>query len=202
MAARRRLSEAEHELWQRVAASVSPLKHRPLARVSITDPSGSSAVVDRQQQTSESIVGTNKSGNTQNLTLSSASSDTIVKIPVQGLDKRTDQRLRRGKLPLEGRLDLHGMTQAQAHGALNRFIAASRAMNRRFVLVITGKGWDPMASRREESIGVLRRIVPRWLATPPLSIHVAAVSDAHAKDGGSGALYVVLRRSPRMKPRT
>lgn len=97
-------------------------------------------------------------------------------------------------MPIEGRIDLHGMTQAQAHAALQRFIVASRAMDRRLVLVITGKGWDPMASRPEHAVGVLRRSVPRWLDTPPLSQHVAAITDAHAKDGGTGALYVLLKR--------
>jgi len=196
-ARRRRLSAEEQDLWQHVAASISPLQRRPLAALadapllvrSPADASGASQTPPVKP-------------NFRRILQEPAPPPSNVSAATSppGLDKRTVQRLRRGKLPVEGRLDLHGMTQAQAHGALQRFISASRAMNRRTVLVITGKGWDPMAKRPEEAMGVLRRAVPRWLTTPPLSLHVAGVSDAHVKDGGTGALYVLLRRTRRIKP--
>ena len=105
------------------------------------------------------------------------------------LDRRTAERLKRGQLPIEGRIDLHGMTQDDAHAALARFIAASRAMGRRCVLVITGKG-RPNA----EGGGVLKQAVPRWLNEPSLRAQILAFVGAQPKDGGGGALYVLLKR--------
>ena len=193
MAPRRRLSNEEHELWRRVATSVTPLRRRAAFL-----PPASPAPAENPKPNPKPVQTAPAAGRPvqPDPGVPPAVSQ---KSPAVGLDKRTAQRLRKGKLPVEGRLDLHGMTQSQAHGALMRFIAASRSMNRRLVLVITGKGWDPMASRPEDAIGVLRRSVPRWLETPPLNQHVAAITDAHVKDGGSGALYVLLRRVRRPK---
>jgi DNA-nicking Smr family endonuclease len=109
------------------------------------------------------------------------------------LDRRTAERLKRGQLPLDGRIDLHGMTQDDAHAALNRFIAASRAMGRRCVLVITGKG-RASGEARGEIGGVLKRAVPRWLNEPGLRAQILAFAGAQPKDGGGGALYVLLKR--------
>ena len=104
-----------------------------------------------------------------------------------GLDKRNAQRLKRGQLRPEARVDLHGMTQSEAHAELNSFIAECRMADRRSVLVITGKG-----SVREG--GVLRRMVPRWLNQPPLREMVIAIEQAIPRDGGAGAYYLLLRR--------
>ncbi|MGH6953750.1 MAG: Smr/MutS family protein, partial [Alphaproteobacteria bacterium] len=106
-----------------------------------------------------------------------------------GLDKRTAERLRRGQLPIEATVDLHGMTQAEAHGALGAFLARCHAHGRRSVLVITGKG-----ARSERGEGVLRATVPRWLNAPENRARVLAFATAQPKDGGAGALYVLLRR--------
>ena len=104
-----------------------------------------------------------------------------------GLDKRNAQRLKRGQLRPEARVDLHGMTQAEAHGELNDFIAECHMAGLRSVLVITGKG-----SVREG--GVLRRMVPRWLNQAPLRSMVIAIEQATPRDGGAGAFYLLLRR--------
>jgi DNA-nicking Smr family endonuclease len=105
-----------------------------------------------------------------------------------GLDKRTAQRLKRGQLAIDGRLDLHGMTQAEAHGALSAYLAHAQGATRRCILVITGKG------RVSENGGVLRTMVPRWLNAPATRARVLAIAPAQPKDGGGGALYVLLRR--------
>ena len=104
------------------------------------------------------------------------------------VDKRTFDRLRRGQLRPEARLDLHGMTQDQAHKALMKFIEGSQEEGRRCVIVITGRG------RVSEGGGVLRREVPGWLNSPGIRSIVLAVSMATPRDGGSGAMYVLLRR--------
>jgi DNA-nicking Smr family endonuclease len=110
-----------------------------------------------------------------------------------GIDKASALRLKRGKLAIEARLDLHGMTQDEAHGALAGFIRTARAGGKRCVLVITGRG--------AVGGGVLRAAVPRWLAEPEFRPHLLAIATAQPQDGGAGALYVMLRRTDRMTGR-
>ena len=98
----------------------------------------------------------------------------------------TRRRLAQGQQPIEARLDLHGLTAGQAERRLAGFITNAEADGCRCVLVITGKGAN--------GNGVLRRLVPLWLKTPPLSSRVLAISAARQADGGDGALYVMLRR--------
>ncbi len=104
------------------------------------------------------------------------------------LDARTMERLRRGRLRPEARLDLHGMTQDEAHQAVTGFIAASRGAGRRCVIVITGRG------RAKLGGGVLREQAPRWLNLQPTRGNILGFAVAQPKDGGSGALYVLLRK--------
>jgi len=112
-----------------------------------------------------------------------------------GLDRRSAGRLKRGQLPVEARLDLHGYTQDQAHGELDRFLAESQTRGLRCVLVITGKGTTTGAATGAATGagGVLRTQVPRWLNEPANRSRVLAFDYAH-KHGGLGALYVMIRR--------
>lgn len=104
------------------------------------------------------------------------------------VDTRTIERLRRGQLRPGARLDLHGLTQAEAHRALERFIPQARDAGKRCVIVITGKGSVSAGG------GVLRNAVPGWLNSPSLRPSVLAYAEAIPRDGGGGALYVLLRR--------
>jgi len=104
------------------------------------------------------------------------------------VDARTMDRLRRGRLRPEARLDLHGLTQDEAHRALNRFIARAQSSGVRSLIIITGKG------RVSEGGGVLRNQVPQWLNAPDIRPSILAFSPAQPRDGGAGALYVLLRR--------
>jgi len=108
--------------------------------------------------------------------------------PTPGLDRRSALRLKRGQREIEARLDLHGMTQIEAHRALAGFITRSHTAGKRALLVITGKGL-------KEGSGVLRAAVPRWLGEPAMRPRVLAVTPAMPKDGGAGALYILLRRT-------
>jgi DNA-nicking Smr family endonuclease len=105
-----------------------------------------------------------------------------------GLDKRRAQRLRRGQMPVEGSIDLHGLTQKEAAHALGAFLADAHEAGRRCVLVITGKGGA------KGETGVLRAMAPRWLNEPPNRARVLAFEVAQPKHGGAGALYVLLKR--------
>lgn len=104
------------------------------------------------------------------------------------LDRRTADRLRRGQLAIEARLDLHGMTQAAAQDALTGFLSRAADRGLRCVLVITGKG------NFSQQGGVLKRQVPRWLNMPPLRARIVAIAEAQPRHGGAGALYVLLKR--------
>ena len=103
-----------------------------------------------------------------------------------GLDRRTRTRLRRGQVDIDATIDLHGLTRTEAHRALYAFLEGAQEAGRRSVLVITGKG-----SRGE---GVLRDSVPHWLNAEPNRRMIRAFSHAAPKDGGQGALYVLLKR--------
>ena len=128
---------------------------------------------------------------------------TAPKVSIAGLDKRNAQRLRRGQMDIEARLDLHGHTREAAHRALSDFITANAATGKRCVLVITGKGTprahDDDGFMPERTLGILRKEVPRWLSGE-LKSHIVAWTPAVAKDGGGGALYVLLKRRRKPKP--
>jgi DNA-nicking Smr family endonuclease len=99
------------------------------------------------------------------------------------------RRLRRGLLPIDARLDLHGMAVKEACGQLELFLRTMRARGERCVLVIHGKG-----GHSPQGIGVLRGEIAAWLAQGSSSQHVAAFVTARDDDGGEGAVYVLLRR--------
>lgn len=111
-----------------------------------------------------------------------------------GVDKKTQQRMRRGQIEIEGRLDLHGMYQDEAFEALEKFLARSQAAGRKCVLVITGKGTRPDGPDGER-IGVLRQAVPGWLNRAGLRERIQSFREAAPNHGGSGALYILLRRA-------
>lgn len=113
--------------------------------------------------------------------------------PGEGLERQARLGLRRGRLQVEARIDLHGMVQAQAHAALTGFILGARAAGHAYVLVVTGKGGPGVPDAFAER-GVLRRSVPHWLRAPELRGIVIGFEEAARHHGGSGALYVRLRR--------
>lgn len=108
------------------------------------------------------------------------------------LDRRTRSRLARGTVAIDARIDLHGLTQAAAHRHLIHFLADAQADGARVVLVITGKGRQGESGGEDR--GVLRRMVPAWLAAPDLRPLVIGFDEAGRGHGGSGALYVRIRR--------
>lgn len=109
--------------------------------------------------------------------------------PARGhMDTQTLEKIAKGRLPLEARVDLHGMRQDEAYSLLLSFLARAHARGVRYVLVITGKGSSSGGD------GVLRRSVPGWLSTAPFRQYVSAHEGAARGHGGSGALYVRLKR--------
>jgi DNA-nicking Smr family endonuclease len=110
--------------------------------------------------------------------------------PLAPLGRKMRQRIARGSQAIGGRLDLHGLTQHQAHDALVGFLRSAQDRGHGLVLVITGKGMPGDSGDR----GVLRRQVPHWLRLPGFRDVVLGFECAHVAHGGDGALYVRLRR--------
>jgi DNA-nicking Smr family endonuclease len=119
-------------------------------------------------------------------------SQTVTLDRFAGIDRRNAERLKRGKHKIEARLDLHGMTQDEAHRTLLRFVRSARFDGKRCVLVITGRG--------SLGGGVLKAAVPRWFEEADFRPHLLAISPAQPRDGGTGALYVMLRRNVTDRP--
>ena len=120
--------------------------------------------------------------------------------PMAPLERRLKKQLARGRSAIDQSIDLHGMTQAEAHQALRGFLLYAQAQGDRLVLVVTGKGAPKtrgLESSGFEEPGVLRRIVPHWLHAADLRAIVLGFEEAARTHGGSGALYVRLRRSER-----
>jgi DNA-nicking Smr family endonuclease len=167
----RRPSDAERALWRDAIRDVSPLGSAP-PLVAEAVPAPAAPPVATPPAASPAVAPHRPAGPTG-----------------AGLDRRSAQRLKRGQMAVEARLDLHGMTQAQAHGALLRFLARAHDDGLRAVLIITGKGGGKGSGE-----GVLRRAVPLWLAESECRARVIGTAAAQPKDGGTGALYVLLRR--------
>jgi DNA-nicking Smr family endonuclease len=192
-----RLSDEDRSLWERVARSAKPLA-RKSARLAPSVP-----VVGRQsaapaRETAQPAAAAQRPSMAAKPPRVSPLPKTT---PATRLDRRTVQRLSRGTISLDGRLDLHGLTQSAAHHRLLGFLQQSQRANARMVLVITGKGGTKARSAHgmSEHTGVLRRAVPQWLRTPEFSVLVVGYDAAGPAHGGSGALYVRLRRRPGTK---
>ena len=190
----RRFSDEDRELWERVKGSAVPL-HRaqafpaPAPRAPSKAPPPSAP---KPPPLGPFRVG-QAADHRRSDDLLPGLAESLARGPLR-MDAGTFGRLRKGKLRPEARIDLHGMTLAQAHPALTAFILNARAAGKRLVLVITGKGRPndhdaPMPVRA----GRLRHDVPRWLSLPPLSHAMLQVAPAHRRHGGEGALYVYLR---------
>jgi DNA-nicking Smr family endonuclease len=115
--------------------------------------------------------------------------------PLAPIERRLKRELRRGRAAIDAALDLHGLTQAEAHQALRGFLRHSQARGARLVIIVTGKGGPLDASGQWPSErGALRRLTPQWLREPDLRSVVLGFEEAGRAHGGSGALYVRLRR--------
>jgi DNA-nicking Smr family endonuclease len=175
---RRLLSQEERVLWTTVTKSIAPLRESPASGV---DDDAADA-----QTPARAIKRAAKSGPTPALLPETKSLP-----PLAPLGRRMKQRVARGKDEIDGRLDLHGLTQSEAHAELLHFLRTASSRGARLVLVITGKG----ARAADGERGVLKRQVPHWLGLPEFRALVIGFEDAHVSHGGEGALYVRVRRA-------
>ena len=186
------ISQAEKLLFERVLSDVKPIENAgPF--------STSGQEVIKIPQRTESTARKNVS--TQSKTKPSQKPlflKNFMPGRAPGLDRSSAIKLAKGKFTIQGKLDLHGMTQRQAHAALIEFIQTSFDDRKRNLLVITGKGrpqgQDEVAGYRKRE-GILKSIVPKWLDEPPLRSLVLAFTTSQREHGGAGALYVLLRKN-------
>lgn len=189
---RRGLASEDQKLWDRMAKDFEPLWKAPKKHVVESEQTHESSQDVRQ-------VKPRKVKNWTSVDVEAGLRD-VVSRQGQEIDGRTSKRLKQGKMYVEGVLDLHGMTQEQAHRSLIAFIHRSYQQGKRCVLVITGKGNRnyPDHQRPQHFIdpepGVLKRRVPDWLMDKSLSPMILQWEQARPSDGGDGALYVLLRR--------
>lgn len=178
---KRGLSEEERALWESVAKQVKPLRKRHRA---LKPPAASP---EAETKVALKPVASPKNVAEPRIALPSRPEPP----PLAPIGRRERSHLSRGRKEIDGRLDLHGMTQTRAHRALFGFLQRAHHDGLTFVLIITGKG----KIGRESERGVLRRQVPQWLSLPEFRSLVVGFEEAHVGHGGEGALYVRVRRS-------
>ncbi|MEO1919904.1 MAG: Smr/MutS family protein [Paracoccaceae bacterium] len=196
---RGKLTEDDHEVWEKVTQTTVPLHPIKLSPPQFTPKPTRAPLAQKLHKPAirpltriggalpEALV-------TINLVLDPMKAS---EKPDHQMDRKNFDRLRKGKIKPDARLDLHGMTAAQAHFELTAFIHRSHAARKRLALVITGKG---NSTREKEEImptrqGILRHSLPHWLNRADLRPKILQITPAHAKHGGGGAYYVYLRRT-------
>jgi DNA-nicking Smr family endonuclease len=184
------LSREEIELWRKVTADVRPSSARSRRRAA--------AAADQEASPTASPATKPKAERAAlGAAVKPAKKPTPEPPPAppSDLDHRTRTKLRRGRIEVEARLDLHGLRQSEAQSALTSFLRQAQANGARMAIVVTGKG------ARSEEGGVLKRMVPMWLHGPGLRDLVVSFGEASRHHGGEGALYVQIRRPGKSRGR-
>lgn len=181
----------DFHLWTTVSATVEPLRRKGLLKL------GHGTLPIPEPEPAPAIKAPPKMGSPKKPFLPPYQAPTQ---PVQVVERNVDpaihKKVRRGRIEIDGTIDLHGMTQVEARETLRRYIGARAARGDRTLLVITGKGAktenDYVAAMTER--GILRTMLPIWLSEPGLSHMISGWSLAARGHGGEGAWYVRLRR--------
>lgn len=171
-------TESEEDLWERAVKDVRPLPGKTVKRRLPDSPVRNGKAAALPPVFPAQVIKKTEQPASKNKKDSSQS------------DGHTLRRLTRGQMDIDGRLDLHGHTLNTAQAALIRCVERARTEGYRCLLVITGKG-EPGQNGR----GAIRRELPHWLELPPLSQIVLNCRPARPEHGGSGAFYLLLRRT-------
>lgn len=200
------MSDEDHALWQHTASTLDPVRRaKPRVHAAIEPGEHVELTAARPRLKHDvRVVGTSSSSEVPVAVGLAHKPQTRTVPPLSEFERKSARRIRSGRTEIEARIDLHGMRQAEAHSALRAFLYSCHARDKRWVLVITGKGgaqkpaddgenrWSWNSGGHDR--GVLRRNVPRWLAEPELRSIVVSYCEAAIRHGGEGALYVQLRR--------
>ena len=186
------LSEEDQEIWDSYTADFTPKRDNKSEEENFEELLKSSEHIESEDNSSDK----SKSDDIITADVSIKENKKVVLSQTPQLDRRTEEKLRKGKMSIEARIDLHGMTREIAHEALEKFIIKSWKDGLRHVLVITGKGKSKSTSDEWLSVGkgILKENVPYWLDGIILKPYILKYMYAQPKDGGTGALYVYLKR--------
>lgn len=198
---RRHLSKEDEALWQHTASSLKPLRGKKSRHHPGVPEADEAHPFEPKTKAAKKAVK-----DAERLTGGPHTKSAPPSPPrapdLSTFDRKAARKLRQGQIDIEARIDLHGMRQHEAHGALRRFLLSCYARGQRWVLVITGKG--ARRAREEDGFmategGVLRKNVPMWLAEPELRAVVVSFTTAAIPHGGDGALYIQLRNPDRAR---
>ena len=194
----RQLKDDDHEVWEKVTRTVKPLNRLPYVRpVSKCKPAFPASICEPVRPANS------KPADPVRKAARAIARQAIQSQPHNNLDRRDKQKLSRGNVEIDARLDLHGHSVERARLSLLSFLQSSRASGHRNVLVITGKGSSPFTRhtlhsavffQAPEREGRLRAEFPRWMAHREFSSHIVGFQPAHPRHGGGGAFYVRLKR--------
>lgn len=199
---KRRPTAAELELWRLIAKTAEPLPTRRRKRRAVEAQAEAAAAA---MPAAEGAKKPSRAAKTKAVSVLPPAPPPVPLTKIHdlshgvtiGIDRRQADRFRQGRLEIDGKIDLHGRTQAEAHDALHAFIHRAYRAGKRCLLVITGKGGVKLTGAgggEERTRGILRQAVPRWLNEPDLRRYILAFDHARPQDGGEGALYVLLKR--------
>jgi DNA-nicking Smr family endonuclease len=170
----RRLTAEEQRLWARVVESVRPIGPGFEAEAEVPAAAAPKAPARRPAAISPAPAPAARRPG-----------------PGATLDGSWDRRLARGLVQPDALLDLHGHDLAAAYASIDRRLEEAIAAGARLLLLVTGRA---PAAGRTAGRGAIRAAVGDWLAASRHSDRIAAVRGAHPRHGGTGALYIVLRR--------
>ena len=198
----RAISDEEAAMWHEVARTAKRLRLKPrVTAVEMPDPASMPPRASLPKAAGKRAAASEPGHSPKSTAPRPAKPPAPApRVPLAEFDRRTVRRIASGRIEIEARLDLHGERQSTAHGMLRQFLMRAQADGKKTVLVITGKGVrarDDEAQRPlfdEDRRGILKRMVPQWLAEPELRAVVLSFTEAAPRHGGHGALYVHLRR--------
>ncbi len=183
-----RREPSEAELWAEATAGAHPVTRGP-ARVEPPLPHGRAQAFYHPDLEALDALKALVSGEGS---FDVADTDEFIEGRVTGLDPAIVKRLRKGEFAVQGHVDLHGLTRAEARLAVDEFLRAARRAGKRCVLVVHGRGLHS-----DDQVPVLKEALKTWLAQGRFARHILAFASARPSDGGTGAVYVLLRRAGR-----
>jgi DNA-nicking Smr family endonuclease len=192
------LKDDDHEVWEQVTRTVQPLNRLPYVKPA-TEAKPARPVSDHERN-AKSVP---KPVDPVRKAARAIARQAIQLQSHNNLDRRHKQKLSRGNVDIDARLDLHGHSVERARMSLLGFLQSSREQGFRNVLVITGKGASPFTRhtlhstdvfQAPERLGRLRAEFPSWMAQREFSSNIVGFQPAHPRHGGGGAFYVRLKR--------
>jgi len=183
-----REAATDHDLWASATAGVARLEPGPGRAEPPLPPAAPAATWHPDLDTLRALEALVSGDAPFDL----ADSDEFIEGRVPGLDADIMRRLRQGEFAVQGHIDLHGMTREEAKAAVDAFLRSARGAGKRCVLLVHGRG-----IHSKDQVPILKEALKHWLATARFGRHVLAFATARPTDGGTGAVYVLLRRAGR-----